>query len=52
MIMYFVATVATVATGRQDRASDEGLVLNIRNGIRPEINEKIVPKYYIELRHL
>ncbi|CAB5379074.1 unnamed protein product [Rhizophagus irregularis] len=46
MIMYFVAT------GRQpfsNYAHDEILVLNICNGIRPEINEKIAPKCYIDL---
>jgi serine/threonine protein kinase len=46
MIMYFVAT------GRQpfdDCAHDEFLALKICNGIRPEINEEIVPKCYIEL---
>ncbi|PKK76786.1 hypothetical protein RhiirC2_772105 [Rhizophagus irregularis] len=46
MIMYFVAT------GKQpfaDRAHDEYLVLNICNGIRPEINVPIAPKYYIDL---
>ncbi|POG72578.1 kinase-like domain-containing protein [Rhizophagus irregularis DAOM 181602=DAOM 197198] len=46
MIMYIIAT------GRQpfiDYAHDEVLVLNICNGIRPEINEKITPKCYIDL---
>ncbi|GBC02159.1 hypothetical protein RclHR1_04490005 [Rhizophagus clarus] len=46
MIMY------VVATGRQpfdDRAHDEVLVLNICNGIRPEINKQIIPTYYIDL---
>ncbi|POG72571.1 kinase-like domain-containing protein [Rhizophagus irregularis DAOM 181602=DAOM 197198] len=46
MIMYFVAT------GRQpfaDCAHDEVLVLNICDGIRPEIDEKIAPKCYIDL---
>ncbi|POG65162.1 kinase-like domain-containing protein, partial [Rhizophagus irregularis DAOM 181602=DAOM 197198] len=46
MIMY------VVATGGQpfaDCAHDEVLVLNICNGIRPEINEKIAPKCYIDL---
>ncbi|GBC08410.1 hypothetical protein RclHR1_00810002 [Rhizophagus clarus] len=46
MIMY------VVATGRQpfaDRAHDEVLALNIYNGIRPEINEKIAPKCYIDI---
>ncbi|CAB4440456.1 unnamed protein product [Rhizophagus irregularis] len=46
MIMY------VIATGRQpytDCAHDEVLVLNICNGIRPEINEKIAPKCYIDL---
>ncbi|GBC05630.1 hypothetical protein RclHR1_06320008 [Rhizophagus clarus] len=46
MIMYFVAT------GRQpfsDRAHDKSLVLDICNGIRPEINEQKVPECYIEL---
>jgi hypothetical protein len=41
-----------IATGRQpfaDCAHDEALVLNICNGIRPEINEKIAPKCYIDL---
>ncbi|GBB92996.1 hypothetical protein RclHR1_20980005 [Rhizophagus clarus] len=46
MIMYFVAT------GRQpfaDCAHDEILALNIFNGIRPEINDQIAPKCYIDL---
>ncbi|RGB35686.1 kinase-like domain-containing protein [Rhizophagus diaphanus] len=46
MIMY------VVATGIQpfdDCAHDEYLVLNICNGIRPEINEIIAPKCYIDL---
>ncbi|PKC01740.1 kinase-like protein, partial [Rhizophagus irregularis] len=46
MIMY------VMATGRQpfiNYAHDEVLVLNICNGIRPEINEKITPKCYIDL---
>ncbi|CAB4440495.1 unnamed protein product [Rhizophagus irregularis] len=46
MIMY------VVATGRQpfdDCAHDEFLVLKICNEIRPEINEKIAPKCYIDL---
>ena len=46
MVMYFVAT------GRQpfdDRAHDQVLALNICNGIRPEINEKEAPKFYIDL---
>ncbi|GBC09177.1 hypothetical protein RclHR1_08670001 [Rhizophagus clarus] len=46
MIMYFIAT------GRQpfaDCAHDEVLALNICNGIRPKINEKIAPKCYIDL---
>jgi hypothetical protein len=46
MIMY------VIATGRQpfaDCAHDEVLVLNICKGIRPEINEKIAPKCYIDL---
>ncbi|POG65163.1 kinase-like domain-containing protein [Rhizophagus irregularis DAOM 181602=DAOM 197198] len=46
MIMY------VVATGRQpfdDCAHDEFLVLKICNEIRPEINEKIAPKCYINL---
>src|SRR5438034_1597928 len=46
MIMY------VVATGMQpfaDRAHDEILALNIVNGIRPEINEPIAPKCYIDL---
>ncbi|GBB87753.1 hypothetical protein RclHR1_14240002 [Rhizophagus clarus] len=46
MIMY------VIATGRQpfdDRAHDEILVLNICNGTRPKINEKLVPKCYIDL---
>jgi hypothetical protein len=41
-----------VATGKQpfsNCAHDEVLVLNICNGIRPEINEKIAPKCYINL---
>ncbi|GBC38134.2 kinase-like domain-containing protein [Rhizophagus irregularis DAOM 181602=DAOM 197198] len=46
MIMYFVAT------GRQpfnDCAHDQYLALNICDGIRPEINEQGVPKFYIDL---
>ncbi|EXX70195.1 Mkk2p [Rhizophagus irregularis DAOM 197198w] len=46
MIMYFVAT------GMQpffNCAHDEFLVLNICDGIRPEINEQKAPKCYIEL---
>jgi serine/threonine protein kinase len=46
MIMYFVAT------GKQPFANcekDEFLVLDICNGIRPEINESEAPKYYIDL---
>jgi serine/threonine protein kinase len=46
MIMYFVAT------GRQpfaDRAHDEFLVLDICEGIRPEINELEAPKCYVDL---
>jgi serine/threonine protein kinase len=45
MIMYFVAT------GRQpfvNCAHGETLVLNICNGIRPEINEQEAPKFYID----
>ncbi|PKC61261.1 hypothetical protein RhiirA1_488031 [Rhizophagus irregularis] len=46
MIMY------VIATGRQpfaDCAHDEILVINICNGIRPEINDLITSKYYIDL---
>ncbi|GBB98239.1 hypothetical protein RclHR1_03180004 [Rhizophagus clarus] len=46
MIMYFIAT------GRQpfaDCAHDDVLALNICNGIRPKINEKIAPKCYVDL---
>ncbi|GBB99294.1 hypothetical protein RclHR1_34760001, partial [Rhizophagus clarus] len=46
MIMYFVAA------GRQpfaDCAHDEILTLKICNGIRPEINDQIAPKCYIDL---
>jgi len=46
MIMYFVAA------GKQPFANcahDEFLVLNICNGIRPEINELEVPKCYTDL---
>ncbi|CAB5297974.1 unnamed protein product [Rhizophagus irregularis] len=46
MIMYFIAT------GKQPFANcahDEFLVLNICNGIRPEINESEIPKCYGEL---
>ncbi|RGB31943.1 kinase-like domain-containing protein [Rhizophagus diaphanus] len=46
MIMYFVAT------GRQpfnDCAHDQYLALNICDGIRPEINEQGVPKFYVDL---
>src|SRR5438874_2124038 len=46
MIMYFIAT------GRKPFANcahDEFLVLNICNGIRPEINEPEAPKCYIDL---
>ncbi|RGB44031.1 kinase-like domain-containing protein [Rhizophagus diaphanus] len=46
MIMYFIAT-------RQQPffncAHDEFLVLNICNGIRPEINESEIPKIYIDI---
>uniref|UniRef100_U9SL83 Protein kinase domain-containing protein n=1 Tax=Rhizophagus irregularis (strain DAOM 181602 / DAOM 197198 / MUCL 43194) TaxID=747089 RepID=U9SL83_RHIID len=46
MIMY------VVATGRRpfdNCAHDEVLILNIYNGIRPEINNQIAPKCYIDL---
>ncbi|EXX57061.1 Rad53p [Rhizophagus irregularis DAOM 197198w] len=46
MIMYFIAT------GKQPFANcahDEFLVLNICNGIRPEINESEIPKIYIDI---
>ncbi|UZO13012.1 uncharacterized protein OCT59_004518 [Rhizophagus irregularis] len=46
MIMYFVAT------GKQpfsNYAHDEYLVLNICNGIRPEMNESEIPKCYIDI---
>jgi serine/threonine protein kinase len=46
MIMYYVAT------GRQpfcNRAHDETLVLDICEGIRPEINELEAPKCFIDL---
>ncbi|POG77067.1 kinase-like domain-containing protein, partial [Rhizophagus irregularis DAOM 181602=DAOM 197198] len=46
MIMYYVAT------GRQpfrNCAHDNILALNICNGIRPEINEQEIPKFYIDL---
>ncbi|RGB22601.1 kinase-like domain-containing protein [Rhizophagus diaphanus] len=46
MIMYFKAT------GKQpfnNRAHDYDLTLEICEGIRPEINEREVPKCYIEL---
>jgi serine/threonine protein kinase len=46
MIMYFAAT------GKRplfDQAHDEGLVLDICNGIRPEIKEPIAPRCYIDL---
>ncbi|GBC08412.1 hypothetical protein RclHR1_00810004 [Rhizophagus clarus] len=46
MIMYFVAT------GKQpfdDCDHDEILALNICNGIRPEINDQIIPKCYSNL---
>ncbi|RGB31979.1 hypothetical protein C1646_763453 [Rhizophagus diaphanus] len=46
MIMYFIAT------GRQpfaDCAHDEILVLNICDGIRPEINEPVTLKCYVDL---
>ncbi|GBC01689.1 hypothetical protein RclHR1_00430006 [Rhizophagus clarus] len=46
MIMY------VVATGKQPFANcahDETLAINICNGIRPEINDQIVPKCYIDL---
>ncbi|CAB5379103.1 unnamed protein product [Rhizophagus irregularis] len=46
MIMYVVATGGQLF---DDCAHDEVLVLNICNGIRPEINEKIAPKCYIDL---
>ncbi|GES83225.1 kinase-like domain-containing protein [Rhizophagus clarus] len=46
MIMYFVAT------ERQpfdDRAHDERLVVNICDGVRPEINDQVAPRCYIDL---
>jgi serine/threonine protein kinase len=46
MIMYFVAT------GKQpfaNREHDQNLALDICRGIRPEINEKEIPKCYINL---
>ncbi|POG72945.1 kinase-like domain-containing protein [Rhizophagus irregularis DAOM 181602=DAOM 197198] len=46
MIMYFIAT------GRQpfyNHAHDEGLALDICNGIRPYINDQEAPKCYIDL---
>ncbi|RIA85503.1 kinase-like domain-containing protein [Glomus cerebriforme] len=46
MIMYFVAT------GSQpfaNHAHDNGLVNKIFNGIRPELNESEIPKFYIDL---
>ncbi|PKB92809.1 hypothetical protein RhiirA5_443312, partial [Rhizophagus irregularis] len=46
MIMY------VIATRRQpfdDCAHDGVLALKICNGIRPEINDKIAPKCYIDL---
>src|SRR6185437_2539224 len=46
MIMYFVATTKQPFA---NRAHDEILVLNICNGIRPEIDEQEVPKCYIDL---
>ncbi|RGB35684.1 kinase-like domain-containing protein, partial [Rhizophagus diaphanus] len=51
-IYSFGMVMHVVATGRQpfdNCAHDEVLVLNICNGIRPEINEKIAPKCYIDL---
>ncbi|PKK63210.1 hypothetical protein RhiirC2_789234 [Rhizophagus irregularis] len=46
MIMY------VVATGKQPFANcahDKSLILNIYSGVRPELNEKIAPKCYIDL---
>ncbi|EXX61659.1 Mkk2p [Rhizophagus irregularis DAOM 197198w] len=46
MIMY------VIASGREpfaNYAHDSVLALNICNGIRPEVNEKIAPKCYIDL---
>ncbi|PKY47982.1 kinase-like protein, partial [Rhizophagus irregularis] len=51
-IYSFGMIMCVMATGKQpfdDCAHDEVLVLNICNGIRPEINEKIAPKCYIDL---
>ncbi|GES93958.1 kinase-like domain-containing protein [Rhizophagus clarus] len=50
--VYLAYTNQKFATGRQpfsDRAHDKSLVLDICNGIRPEINEQKVPECYIEL---
>ena len=46
MIMYFVATRRQPFS---DLAHDQNLALSICNGIRPEINEKEAPKFYIDL---
>ncbi|GBC02011.1 hypothetical protein RclHR1_04410004 [Rhizophagus clarus] len=46
MIMYFVATTRQPF---DNCAHDDLLVLNICNGIRPEINELKLPKCYIDL---
>jgi serine/threonine protein kinase len=46
MIMYFVATKKQPFA---NLAHDRILALNICNGIRPEINEKEVPKCYVDL---
>src|SRR3954467_6160390 len=46
MVMYFVATLRQPFA---DRAHDQYLVLNICNGIRPEITSKEAPKCYIDL---
>ncbi|CAB5389626.1 unnamed protein product [Rhizophagus irregularis] len=46
MIMYYVATVKQPFA---NCAHDQFLALNICNGIRPEINDQIAPKCYIDL---
>ncbi|CAB5382523.1 unnamed protein product [Rhizophagus irregularis] len=46
MIMYFVATAKQPFA---NSAHDHYLALNVCNGIRPEVNEKITPKCYIDL---
>ncbi|GBC28747.2 kinase-like domain-containing protein [Rhizophagus irregularis DAOM 181602=DAOM 197198] len=51
-LMPYVAPEVLRASGREpfaNYAHDSVLALNICNGIRPEVNEKIAPKCYIDL---